>query len=368
MIAGFLIGKTAFYGIGNSIGIKSDFFYKNIDRRIFVLLFVGSMLAINFLHLLFPVSNLHLILSPPEPNISLWFDARFDQQPSFIEQILRYFKLLITPFFYISLYFLRKKTSALFIILAITRYLEYVDASYIARGTIVSDFILIYIVMWKENIRWRAPLLAFSLFLFPFFLYQLGQYSVIRMGGNIDSANIFDGALNVLWEETSFLSERGVLVIDSGERVDLWRYLSWLVTLPLPGFMKQGVPVSLINYEISSILIGKEPTDRGFYVALSGLLSESYYIYGQCFFGIHGMFCGFLAAFFSRIFERVPEYSILALYVAVYFFHDLNRGGVAAILPLAANGFMAFYVVHFFMRSPPNGRSLKSRVRKMAEP
>ena len=54
---------------------------------------------------------------------------------------------------------------------------------------------------------------------------------------------------------------------------------------------------------------------------------------------------------FARICERVPYFRILAIYVAVLFLHNLNRGGIASIMPELTNGFLAFYLFLFVIPS-----------------
>src|SRR3546814_1658307 len=83
----------------------------------------------------------------------------------------------------------------------------------------------------------------------------------------------------------------------------------------------------LVNYEISSLIIGKRPGDYGFTVNLTGLITESFYIFGPRFFLLHGIFCGFIAGAAARIVEGTRCYQILAIYLAMLMLHTLNRGG-----------------------------------------
>src|SRR3546814_4227878 len=58
--------------------------------------------------LVYPELRLNLLISPPPPNINLWFSARFLDQANNIQNLLNYIDILITPFFYIPLYFIRR--------------------------------------------------------------------------------------------------------------------------------------------------------------------------------------------------------------------------------------------------------------------
>src|SRR3546814_11540101 len=93
------------------------------------------------------------------------------------------------------------------------------------------------------------------------------------------------------------------------------------------------LPVALCYYEMSSLIIVKRPGDYGFTVNLTGLITESFYIFGPRFFLLHGIFCGFIAGAAARIVEGTRCYQILAIYLAMLMLHTLNRGGIASTLP-----------------------------------
>jgi len=351
MMAGFALGKTVFARMGEIVGAKSVNLFGAINTRTFAYSFISAIIIIKLITLVYPEFKLDLLVRPPAPDIASWFHARFEISETALEKIIRYCEILITPFFYVALYFLRRNLFALVGVIFIIRYIEYVDVAYIARGTVVSDLLIIGLITWQERKQWRPLMLTGILISMPVILYLLGQYSVVRMGGYYQGSGIFDGALNVLTEETSFLSHGGVQVIESGQTVNMPSYLIWIATLPIPDFLKGDLPVARVNYEIATLILGKFPGDPGFYVTLSSLLAESYYLFGSAFFWIHGLFCGFIAAMFARICERVPQYRILAIYVAVIFLHNLNRGGIASVMPGLINGFLAFYLFLFIIPS-----------------
>lgn len=351
MMAGFALGKTAFARMGEVVGAKSISLFDRIDTRVFAYSFIAAIILIKLINLVYPEYKLDLLVRPPAPDIASWFNARFELDETVLEKIVRYFEILITPFVYVALYFFRRNLLSLVAVIFVIRYMEYVDVAYIARGTVVSDLLIITLITWQERKQWRPFLVIGALVSLPVILYLLGQYSVVRMGGYYQGSGIFDGALNVLTEETSFLSQGGVQVIESGQTVNMPHYLMWIVTLPIPDFLKQGLPVALVNYEISTLILGRQPGDPGFYVSLTSLLAESYYLFGPIFFWVHGLFCGFIAGLFARLFERVPYYRILGIYVAVIFLHNLNRGGIASVMPELTNGFLAFYLFLFVIPS-----------------
>src|SRR3546814_7226870 len=101
--------------------------------------------------IVYPELILNLLISPPPPNIILWFSARFLDQANNIQNLINYIDILITPFFYIALYFIRRSIYVLAGIVFLVLYIEYVDAAYIARGAAISILLIIFLAIWYER-------------------------------------------------------------------------------------------------------------------------------------------------------------------------------------------------------------------------
>jgi hypothetical protein len=159
------------------------------------------------------------------------------------------------------------------------------------------------------------------------------------------------------------LKATGVPLIESGARMDLSRYLAWVFTLPLPGFLKGNLDVALINYELSEVVLSRSIGSREWYVVLPGLLAESIYIYGLWFFWIHAFFIGFMLSFFCRMSEGSPYLGVMFLFIVVMFMYNINRAGIAGVLPVLVNGFMLFYIVSLFLILMKTSRPIPMRYR-----
>src|SRR3546814_12603152 len=95
---------------------------------------ITLVIALKLFKLVYPELRLNLLISPPPPNINLWFSARFLDQANNIQNLINYIDILITPFFYIALYFIRRSIYVLAGIVFLVLYIEYVDAAYIEIG------------------------------------------------------------------------------------------------------------------------------------------------------------------------------------------------------------------------------------------
>lgn len=358
ILIGFAFGKVTFAGIGRVVGEKSQLIFERMNEQRYAFYVLALVIIVKLLKLIYPEVRLNLLLSPPPPNIAVWFVARFNENIPILEKLINYGNILSTPFFYVALYVIRRRLILLFGLIFCIRYIEYVDAAYIARGTVISDLLILFLAIWSEKPKLRPVMLIGALAIMPVGLYLMAEYSAVRLGAIYGGDGVFGGALDTLTQETTFLIQGGLAVIDSGQTIDMPSYLLWIVTLPIPDFVKGTLPVALVNYEISTLIVGKRPGDYGFSVVLTGLLAESYYIFGPIFFWFHGIICGFIAGAFSKIVESSRFYQILAMYLTVIFLHNLNRGGIASTLPEITNGFLAFYIFLFFIPSGRGARDL----------
>lgn len=359
-VAGFAFGKTVFAGVGRVVAEKSNLAFDRMNTGRFATYVIALVIALKLFKLVYPELRLNLLLAPPMPDIGLWFGARFSNDVDAVQKIVGYIDILSTPFFYIALYFIRRRLILLAATIFIVRYVEYVDAAYIARGTAISDLLIMFLAVWYEKPKLRVAMVISSLVALPMLLYFLAQYSAVRMGGMYTGDGIFGGATDTIVAETTFMLQGGLAVIDSGQTIDMPSYLLWIVTLPIPEFVKGSLPVALVNYEISTLIIGKRPGDYGFTVTLTGLLTESFYIFGPMFFWLHGLFCGFIAGALARLVEGTRCYQILTIYLAMVLLHNLNRGGIASTLSEITNGFLAFYL---FLLVYPGARRIRQVAR-----
>jgi len=349
IVCGFIIGKSLFLTFGRTLDRNIGNVLETLIQGRAPMVIIALYFAIHLFYLIYQEFRLHLIFSPPSPDIRQWFEGRYATNVSFIIAFLKYIEILLVPFFYFSLYKYKQKLLLLLFFIFTPLYISYILNSYLGRYQVLFSLIFIFMVIWTERPRWRSSLVLLSVLILPALAYIASVYSRLRIGGDFSDVEFFSSISRIFQTETSFLINTGLPLLESGKTIDLIGYYSWILTLPIPGFLKGWLEVPLINYEISEIVLERKPGSSGFYVVLPGLLSESYYIYGRWFFWVHGLFFGCFAAFFCKILERNESLKFVFYYVCIVLLFNLNRGGVGSVLPPLINGFLGFFVFIFLM-------------------
>jgi hypothetical protein len=344
VIFGFAVGLTVFSSLGRAVEKYASPQISAISQGPVSQYFIAFFICLNISALLFPDFRLHLLISPPAPDMRLWFSGQLSIDRSVDFSLVHYITTLFTPFYYVALFSLRRKPLRLICVLALIDYLRYVDQSYIGRSEIFFDTTFVFIVLWTEHRSFRWLLTLGAVAVAPIAATGFYAYSMLRLGVSLENIELTGAAYRVIESEFTFLIRAGMPLIDSAQHADLGRYLAWILTLPIPGFLKGGIDVARVNYDMSTIVLGRGVSDPNFYVLLPGLLAESIYLFGDTFFFLHAIFIGMVAAFFCRLCERVPNMTTLFTYVAILFFYNLNRGGIASLLPSVVNEFLAFYL------------------------
>lgn len=302
-------------------------------------------LVLHVVPLLYPENRLHLLFSPPSPDLtSVWATRWQSQEPDVLLKLLQYVMLLLKPFFYVTLYRFRNRMLQLIVMQIAILYLQYVSVGYIGRGDVLLALVLVWLAIWVYRPRRRPALVVTAVIGLPVILVVSYVYGVVRIGGEVGDVSLWDAMLEIVETETSFPRDVGMPIIESGHRVDMMGYIRWIATLPIPKILTGEIPGARVNYEISQYVLGVGPGEPGWYVVLPGLVAESVYIYGPYFFWLHGFFVAFWAALVTRLVERTPQLLFLACQYVLLFAYVLNRGGIAALLPVVTNEFMLFYV------------------------
>ena len=148
--------------------------------------------------------------------------------------------------------------------------------------------------------------------------------------------------------QTSFTRDAGLILIESGKRVDLEKYFTWLFTLPIPKALIGQVDGARVNYEISEIVLGIERGAPGFYVILGGVVSESVYIFGEYLFWLHAVILGGASAVLIRILSSVKYFGFLTAWTVVFFSYKMPGAGIGATLPPLMNEYLLLYIFIFY--------------------
>ncbi|WP_454455451.1 hypothetical protein [Thauera phenylacetica] len=322
---------------------------QDVEARGLWKIFILFYFILLTLKLTYPEFKLSRIFSPPPPDIKAWFLGRFEGDVNPFTKAIDYFLIVLTPFFYLGIYSLRRRLSFILLLFFLSLYLTYVNDGYIGRGRVFFALVVFLVFVWSLRPSLRPVLVSGAALLAPFLAVAFQYYGAARLGLDVNVVSFFSAFEYIYRSEFSFLAETGVPLIESGAHVDLVKYFAWLITLPVPGFLKGGLDVALVNYEISEIVLNRDVGGAGFYVVLAGLLAEAYYIYGQNFYWLHALMLGFIFAIYSSVLARSKHLLGVYAYVFVVFFYSLNRGGVASALPLVVNGFVVFAIFMVFL-------------------
>jgi hypothetical protein len=345
----FLLFKAAFAHLSLRSGRALAGGLDNMDSHPVWVLVIWAYLLLHLVPLVYPELRLHDLLDPRAPDLATRWAARWTSQVDVLTKCVEYARVLLTPFFYIALFRYRQRFGRVALSFALLLYLRYAAAGYIGRGSIVMALATIWLALWMVRPRHRRTLVAVAAAVVPLLLVFSYFYAVIRIGGTPGSVTPVQAAARVLESETSFPRDVGVPIIESGARVDLASYARWILTLPIPKLLAGEIEGARVNYEISEVALGLGRYERGWYVVLPGLVAESVYIYGPCFFWLHAVFIALLAALIVRLIERVPQLLFLQAYVVLQFAYILNRAGISGSLAALVNEFMLLYV-YIFLR------------------
>jgi len=341
--------------------------FERIDRQFGWSILIWIYFFLHILPLVYPDFRLYQLISPPTPDLPYALAMRFyPQETNYLLKIASYIQILLTPIFYVALYRYRNRIVPVIMILFGLIYIQYVDKGTIGRSPVFMAMLLIFIAIWVNHPRYRKHVVVVGIALLPVFFVASYMYSIIRIGGQVHDISLADATLNIINSETSFPKNVGMVIIESGEKVDFISYMKWILTLPIPKVLTGEIEGARINYEISDIIFATSRGERGWHVVLPGLISESVYIYGHYFFFFHGIFIAFIAAFIICLIERTPQLLFLKAYVIVLFAYVLNRGGIAALLPTIINQFLLFYLIIFVVVFKPyHHRRVKTKITEL---
>jgi hypothetical protein len=345
MVLGFHLGRVVFLDLSVTVGRAITPVLGRMDRGIFWKVLIAAYIFLSIFPLLWPEPRLQQLIVPPAPDLIKMLSGRFQEEFDPFSVMVGYLRLLLTPLFFVALYRLRRKLPSIALIFLFLLYVRYVENAYLGRGAVVMHMAILFLAVWFLRPSHRGRVAVVVALLAPLLLYGFYMYALLRIGDVVGDISFIEALKVILDTELGFVRDVGTVILASGARVDLMQYFTWIVTLPVPKILTGAIEGARVNYEISELVLGVPTGGYGWYVVLPGVVAESIYIFGTRFFWLHGVFLGFIASFFTRLAERVPQFVFLYFYLVVMFGYVLNRGGVAALLPPLINEFLLFYIL-----------------------
>jgi hypothetical protein len=300
-----------------------------------------------FLHILdlcVPSFVLYRIFNPPSPDViaALKESLQHLKQTNFIASTNYYILQLLTPFYLVCLYKYRHKIIWFLSFIFIVLYLIYCRDGYIGRGTILLYLILCLYISLKYNPKLRKWVIITCILLTPTLIIFFVNYSRLRLGAEATTIGFGDAFELLLYQETSLPSFFEKYKNSSGELFT--SYLHWLISLPLPGFLKFSDSDWAFNAILSEKVLAIPRTANDFSIVLSGVVGESIFIFGKYFFWLHAIIYGLIISKSFSFLEKYDCLTFLYIYTALILGYYIARGGTVSGYPFILKHLLLFYI------------------------
>ncbi len=340
--------------LGKVIAESTGSFFTSFTNRNWLVysVFAAYVLAAA-IPLMFPTFQLYKLISPPAPDIAAEFKARFGgggeyDQP--IRKIAANVTFLLYPFYLMGVYNFRHRLLLLIILLALPLYMNYCLVSYAGRSEIISVLLIFFSIVWFYNQKLRKFLVVASFVLAPLLLSFSYYYTQLRAGEKVKTTKSLEKKVSnvVIFVETSFptFSRK---IFDRENDFNIKNFYFWFVTLPIPKVLIGKVPPASPTADIAEILLGKRMGTPGFFILLTGLVTESVYIYGKNFSFIHAIIIALVLSLLARLTEGNPILFSLTIVYALLMGYSLNRAGFVGPMAIVINQFFSFYLLVLFL-------------------
>lgn len=297
--------------------------------KIIILIFI----ILYFSNIIYPINKISNIIHPPSiDNTNILYSEMSNDGSDAFTKIVRVLINLVYPFYIISLILYTKKPIKLLILIILPIYLNYCATSYIGRSSIVLNFVFYFAILYFYFEKYRKRIVFVAIIGMISFLPILTYLFFVRTGGEVSLMSTFDIIDPLIRIELTFpLWFKSIVQNADKGYTYISDYLIYIIAQPIPGFLKQwAIGNFQVNYSIAEILLGVKPTDKTFFVPLTGLVSESIFIFGKYFFWIHAILLGFMLNLFINFLSSNENFKILVVYALVFTSSIAGRAGTTA--------------------------------------
>ncbi|MFA5206206.1 MAG: hypothetical protein WC708_17555 [Lentisphaeria bacterium] len=319
---------------------------------------MAAYLLVQLVALCYPENRLLNLLHPPRLDINNVWHRGLVPEVTVGEKLLQYPLLLLLPVYYYGVGSLRRGGWWLkALLIALPPYLTFCRVGYLGRSEILLSLAVLAIPFWLQHPAWRRWLLAAGLVALPFLLVAAQLFQVARLVDTPTSLQEEEeafflaahcgyaapappppspaGVWGMIYDQTRF-PEYFEVVRRHGPRGRPAEVGRWLAGLPLPSVLVHKSPLSL-NCELATAATGIRPGDRWFFICLTGLVTEAWFLLGPWWMPLHA---GLLAVFTALLVfvyggrRRLEPVWAFVAFVGAYY---LNRAGIAGSLPILIN-------------------------------
>lgn len=255
-------------------------------------------------------------------------------------------------FYLLALFKYVKKPFLVVALLLLPTYIGYCQGGYIARSGAAYLMTTVIFVLYHFYPRIRKTIVYCLLLTIPFVIVFFAAFIYIRSGADVVKRGLID-SLNFLIQSESYYPQWYDSIISVNSTYAL-NYFYWLVTLPLPGFMK---PFN-INVNFNALFtadVTGVPLSGVTSIVLPGLVNEGVYIFGKYFFFIHAIIFAFIFSItYNSINTRNNNY--IALVSTMLQFSLLtSRGGTFSYAIAVKMLFVLFIFKLLSVKKKKNG-------------
>ena len=256
----------------------------------------------------------------------------------------------LSPLFYICLIKYIRKPFKLLILLVLPVYVGYCSSGYVGRSIIVLIFLYYTLVMYSYYPQKRKIILSiffsFLVLLIPIFTFLF----FLRNGGSFEGHNIEDFIDPIIRIECTYNYWFDEIYKYAGAGYSyITDYIVYMIFQPIPGIFKQWLIGNFqLNYSIATLLTGVETDEDTFFVPLTGMVSESVFVFGKYLFFIHAIIFAYIMNLFLNFTMSRSCFNMLYIYAVIFTALISCRAGTTAgnIYPYIIKALV--YVPFFF--------------------
>lgn len=265
-----------------------------------------------FCGLLYPVNKLSNLIYLSRPDVSTALENSIEHSMGDSLQQL----LSILFFVFLSKYVRQPKK--LICILFFQTYLSYASTAYLSRGAILRLLVVVFFLFYFNYPKIRKWLILGGLGSVSFLLIFFVSYMYARMGDVFQAVSLSTALQKIAEIELSFSQNFDqVLVCSPSSEVGFGKFVSWLLFLPFPGFMKPWVVNESFNVLYTYDVLGLSPEDLSFFVTLPGLAIEGLYLFGPILYPLHAMLFAIVINYLINTLRQSPAFTFLCIYYII---------------------------------------------------
>lgn len=353
----YLFVFTVASSLFNKWFLKCDISYKSpVGIGLFISKYASSIVLfyviINLCQLVYPENKLGNLIHPPSPDIMERLNFYREGGDS---SVFHYLEILLTPFFYLSLYKYKNQIGKIILLLIGLLYITYCNNLYLGRETILVSLAIVYFaIYYNSSPKKRKILLTMTIIAVPLGVLFFVYYSYLRVGQIADQISFADAMLLLFSQETNYPELFSSYINQSGKLVG--EYFEWLLLLPFPSFFKMGHGGTLFNELFTNVSIERYSWESGFSIALPGIVGEGIFIFKESLF-FHAIILAFIVSITINYVCKYEYYIFIYFYVLIKLPLGISRSGTQGVYSIIAKA-LIFVIFLYFYNNINRKRSL----------